>query len=130
MSVSKGSDLMTIDQLRCAGFGLIACVDLVLASLPAHATAVTVGSHYVEASTRKSVSVPSSATCNGTFFCYILFNVIPSGKQLLVTQVDCEVNVTGASSDNLFMVRLMNIPPNNGTASDRRAHFVPTVART
>jgi hypothetical protein len=88
------------------------------------ATAVTVGDYYQEGSTRRGINPPSiNPSCNNTLLCYAIFNIVPSGKQLLITDVSCELTLTGGGAEQLFRAKLVTMLA-NGEVSDRGHHLI------
>jgi hypothetical protein len=118
--------------MRCS-----ACLVLAVAALPvagaargpAHASAVTAGTNYQETSTRKSTSVPAAATCESVTTCFVIFNIIPAGKQLLVTDVQCSVRIVGLNADRLHQVRVITFAATGG-ATDRSSFLSPVRTAT
>src|SRR5262245_34461937 len=100
---------------------------LVLALLwaaPGHAASLTVGQNFQESSDVTSTSPPIGTACNSTSFCYIIFHKVPSGKQLIITQVSCALSVSASAAQAVSMYLGPRRP--NGTAVERFQILIPS----
>jgi hypothetical protein len=113
--------------MRHAVLGISLLVSSLL-PISAHASAITVGTHYLEGSTRLSVNVPTTSTCEDAFTCHVIFNAIPSDTQLVVTEISCEVRLNGGGSLLINSAALFTFN-NTNVRTDRGSFLVPTLLR-
>jgi hypothetical protein len=91
---------------------------------PGHAVSLTVGDHYQESSNVTSTSPPSGSACNNTIFCFIIFNKVLTGKQLIITQVSCALSVSTSAAQAVSMYLGPRRP--TGTAVERFQILIPS----
>jgi hypothetical protein len=112
-------------QLLINGVGLgITLAASLAATTESYATALTIGTYYEETSVRESASVPTAGQCT-TNFCYLLFNAVPSGKQLVVTDLSCRISVDDAVGAKMVDFGLGTWA---GSAKVDRMHFFRPVS--
>jgi hypothetical protein len=93
---------------------------------PAQSSAVTVGTNYHETSSRYGTQVPGTAGCNNTNTCYISFNLVPAGKQLLITDISCEAFINAGSAAAVLRTQVMTYLGNN-QMTDRYTFLKSTI---
>ena len=86
-----------------------------LSGAAGQATSLSIGQNYQESSNVTSSLPPAAGACNDITYCYIEFKPVPMGKQLVVTQVSCELS---ASAGNVVSMYLGPRRP-NGMAVER-----------
>lgn len=100
-------------------------VGLALAALiasPGQASSLTIGQNYQESSNVTSSAPPTPGACNGKTYCYIEFNKVPAGKQLIVTQVSCSLNPSAGVPMQMYLAPRR---PNNA-AVERFQFLIPS----
>ena len=111
----------TLQPHRFALFAGLALATL--SAAPGHTSSLSVGQNYQESSNKTSTSPPNATGCSLTY-CYIVFNKVPTGKQLIVTQVSCSLNVSDATADATQMFMEPQRP--NGNWNERFQILIPS----
>jgi len=71
---------------------------------------IIIGGFYQQTTTTTSKNPPTPEQCTSTFFCYFVFDPIPAGKQVIVTQARCRVSM-GPGDQELFDIFLHAMRP-------------------
>jgi hypothetical protein len=107
--------------LAHAGLAGIALV--ILSASVAEATygpRTKIGNNYQQTSTTRSLNASTEGNCNGSGSCYVLFQVPPAQKPLIVQHVACNVQVTAGD------LRFGRLQTRKGSTFPLRStHFVP-----
>jgi hypothetical protein len=114
---------MTMQSTVTHGLGAIAGLTLAaLTAMPSQASSLSIGQNYQESSNVTSSAPPTPGACNGITYCYIEFNKVPAGKQLIVTQVSCSLNPSAGVPMQMFLAPRR---PNN-SAVERFQFLIPS----
>jgi len=108
------------------GISRVAAVALLAVTASgAHAAVsqITLGTHYQATSNTTSSNPPNAGACNSQSYCYWVFPRVPTGKQLVVTQVSCSISVSAAEPTHMYLGARLN----NGTAVERFSFLLPSI---
>jgi hypothetical protein len=86
--------------------------------------AITAQGYYQQSSGLTSNDPPTPGDCMAAQTCYVVFDRVPAGHQLIVTQVSC-LFVTSGGTTPRISTAILTVQRPNGTEPLRRQHLTP-----